>query len=337
MTISKITALCALFTLLSIFTFAQSPITATPGGRLTLTSNTPVMTGDVSGATTIYYSPYVSNQIPLYSTSTSNFQPHGFLQLALTLNSTNALAGNVYDIWVFLTSSGSVVMGISCTPWQTSNSRGSTNPGVTQTFGTEAPGIWVSSGTFCALNGTTEYDNNNGTYVGSVYITADGETSMQFKPTPAAGGTGNVLGVYNAYNRVRTIARCKDSTSTAWVYSTPSWEALNDSSSNSISFLDGLAQSFVAAKAQINMLASAGTIVGNLGLDLDSTTASPGGDVGSTSNTEGEIGLGILAFDNFMPQLGFHFISAVQWASGSTVHYIPSGGVTEQLTVELDM
>src|SRR5580765_710744 len=38
-----------------------------PQGRLTLQTLTPVMTTAVSGATTIFYTPYVGNQVPLYS------------------------------------------------------------------------------------------------------------------------------------------------------------------------------------------------------------------------------------------------------------------------------
>src|SRR5574337_954655 len=37
-----------------------------PGGRLTLTSGTPVTTSDVTGATTVYYTPYLHNLIPLW-------------------------------------------------------------------------------------------------------------------------------------------------------------------------------------------------------------------------------------------------------------------------------
>ena len=48
-----------------------SPLTATyplrPGGRLTLTSGVPVTTSDVTNATTIYYTPYVSNVISLWN------------------------------------------------------------------------------------------------------------------------------------------------------------------------------------------------------------------------------------------------------------------------------
>ena len=48
-------------------------------------------------------------------------------------------------------------------------------------------------------------------------MTANGQTGMQFAPTPALGGTNNILGVYNAYNRVSTTSICQDTTST-WTY-----------------------------------------------------------------------------------------------------------------------
>ena len=39
----------------------------TPQGRLTLTTQRPVMTTDVVLATTIYYTPYVGGRVPLYN------------------------------------------------------------------------------------------------------------------------------------------------------------------------------------------------------------------------------------------------------------------------------
>jgi hypothetical protein len=42
---------------------------AAPGGRLTLTSGTPVTTSDVTAAQTLYYTPYIHDQIALYTGS----------------------------------------------------------------------------------------------------------------------------------------------------------------------------------------------------------------------------------------------------------------------------
>jgi hypothetical protein len=48
---------------------SSAPQLTAPGGRLTLTSGTPVTTNDVTGATTIYYVPHNHDQVPLYDGS----------------------------------------------------------------------------------------------------------------------------------------------------------------------------------------------------------------------------------------------------------------------------
>jgi len=55
-----------------------------PGGRLTLTSGTPVTTSDVTAATSVYYTPYVGNKISLYNGWEWIF--HEFSELSLSLS-----------------------------------------------------------------------------------------------------------------------------------------------------------------------------------------------------------------------------------------------------------
>jgi hypothetical protein len=63
---------------------SQNTPVASPGGRLTLTSGVPVMTADVAAATTIYYTPYAGNSIPIYNGTV--FVPYAFAELSLALN-----------------------------------------------------------------------------------------------------------------------------------------------------------------------------------------------------------------------------------------------------------
>src|SRR5689334_1222868 len=51
--------------LISCINSAVTPVETPPQGRLTLTSNTPVMTADATGQGTIYYTPYQGNQLPV--------------------------------------------------------------------------------------------------------------------------------------------------------------------------------------------------------------------------------------------------------------------------------
>lgn len=115
---------------------AQATQTFTPQGRLTLVSNTPVMTSDQVGATTVYYTPYVGNALPspYLGGSSPIIEYATFTEMALGLSSSEETAGNVYDIFA-------VNVGISgaeiCAgpPWSAgggSNSQRGTGAGSTQ-------------------------------------------------------------------------------------------------------------------------------------------------------------------------------------------------------------
>jgi hypothetical protein len=74
-----------------------------PGGRLTLSSGNPALT-DVSGASTVFYSPYKGNYVPLYDGS--SFSHFEFNELSQTTSDTTkspaAVVGEaVYDVFVW--------------------------------------------------------------------------------------------------------------------------------------------------------------------------------------------------------------------------------------------
>lgn len=78
---------------------AYSPQTVLPGGRLTLTSGTPVTTSDVTGATRIYYTPYLHNGCGLYDgTSWTLF---ALPEYAIDLGTLTS--GLPYDVFTFFT------------------------------------------------------------------------------------------------------------------------------------------------------------------------------------------------------------------------------------------
>lgn len=75
-----------------------------PGGRLTLSSATPVMTTSVLGAATIYYVPYCGGQVPLWNGSAFVATP--FSQISQVLSDTTrspaaAVENALYDLFVW--------------------------------------------------------------------------------------------------------------------------------------------------------------------------------------------------------------------------------------------
>lgn len=69
------------------------------GGRLTLTAGNPTPSGDVTGATTIYYSPYVNNRVALYDSTNSRWQLHTFSEVSLALGT--LISGRNYDVFLY--------------------------------------------------------------------------------------------------------------------------------------------------------------------------------------------------------------------------------------------
>ncbi|MBV8666742.1 MAG: hypothetical protein JO269_09680 [Burkholderiaceae bacterium] len=292
--------------------------TPEPQGRLTLTSNTPVMPSDITAATSIYYAPYRGNGIPIYNGTYLSSNLFSQLTLALDSNSGHTgyqQSGNLYDLFVFL-NSGTPTL---CTgpAWSSTTSRG-TGAGTTQLQ--LLNGVWTNAvqitAKIDATSTTVTVAANQATYVGTMYATANGQTAMQFAPTAATGGTNNMLALYNAYNRVRVDTSCQDST-TSWTYATPTWRSADNSNSNRISFVDGLQQSFVNCSYTETCTGySSGP---HIGVNLDSTSATPNFSAAMNNTGAGaqfmSISTGMMSFN---PQLGFHYLQAMEYSKTTT-------------------
>lgn len=333
-------ALCMFFAaLFANDSFAQAALTFTPQGRLTLTSNTPVMTGDVVGATTVYYTPYVGNAMasPYLGGGDPIIEYQTVPQLALTLNSSFESTGSVHDIFVIYGGGSPTTWYICAGPaWASTTSRG-TGSGSTQLM--QLDGIWVNANNinYC-YNGTsnTTFVAEYGVYVGSVYMTADGETSMQFKPTAVAGGAAPVLGLWNAYNRVRTVSESQDGNA-SWTYNSTTFRPADGATgnlNNRISYIDGLGQSRVEAEYHCFIVTQSGeTAVAALGLDTTTTPSGVQGTMGYGPSSGIEVGK-----DHFL-SMGFHYVQALEALGDGTASatYAANGGSLQALFVSLEM
>ena len=271
------------------------------------------MTSDVVNATTVYYTPYVGGYIPIQGTN------YFFSQLTLTLNSSIETAGYIYDIYAFSTGSA-VQIGINPTPWYNLTTRGATyGAAIQQSTSGATIGLWVNSygyPSFSFYNGLTPYHVTSGaaTYLGSIYMTGNGETSAQFKPTPAAGGTGNVIGLYNAYNRVPfhslntdSTASWTDTNTSAWV---PADSGINSGQGNRITWLDGLQQTQVKAKYATLTQATPDVTSAYIGISLD-TAPNPNLLSVNLYGTAANWAIWADVEESFLPQSGLHFVQAM--------------------------
>jgi YVTN family beta-propeller protein len=315
--------------------FIQPPVPSesdmpAPQGRLTLSSTAPVMTADATAQSTIYYLPYQGAITPVYNGSAFVNQLLGSSGISLALDSNAAhtgyqASGSLFDIFAFL-NSGTLTLGTG-PAWTNSTTRSAAI--------TQVNGIWVNNASITlrfgsASGNTTSVSANQATYLGTMYATANGQTGMQFTPAAAAGGSNNILGLYNAYNRVFTISIEQDSNgiSGSWNYNTSSWRAADGSNNNSIRFIDGLQQSAFTGYYQ-TIAFSGNTGSSYLGIGVDSTTTPSGIAQIDTSGARCSPPAPLAS----LPLLGLHYVQAMEFAGSLTTY----GDGFMQLVLEIDM
>ena len=269
-----------------------------PQGRLTLTSGVPVMTSDVTGATTIYYAPYQGAMLPVGGIE------YTAGQLSFALNTTAHTSGNLYDIGAY-NNAGTIAL---CTSpaWTNSTTR---SAAISQTNG-----IWYNTASLtCGLSGsssTTTIAPGQWSYLGTFETSANGQTGVSLRPAAASGGAGAFIYLWNAYNRRPATAISRDNKNT-WTPSNGSFAARDASTTNRVTVVDGLAQTTIDGSLGETV---AGTNDVYQGIDLDSTTAVPdcvgqGGSVGNGENPGGAC--------SWYPQLGLHYYQAVEGCTGA--------------------
>lgn len=169
-----------------------------PGGRLTLVSGTPIMSGN-NVSTIIYYDQFNGNQVPVWNGSsfTALTIPGG--EISLILDTTNFVSGNIYDIYGFNSSGLLSICGAN--PWGPSGGRGPTQT-ISQSAGITPFGIWVNANniTHCYNNSVDSgpITTDEATYLGSVWMPLSSgqltssiistDTTLQISPNPC----GNV-------------------------------------------------------------------------------------------------------------------------------------------------
>lgn len=166
-----------------------SAISGIVNGRLTLTSNTPITTADVAGATTLYFTPYQGNQIALYNGST--WVNYNFTERSLSLS--GFVASKNYDIFIY---DNAGTLTLEAVVW--------TNDTTRATAIVLQDGIWAKSGATARR------------YLGTIRTTATtGQTEDSVKKRF----------VYNEYNR--TIRKLRILATVSWTYATNAWRSAN--------------------------------------------------------------------------------------------------------------
>lgn len=292
--------------------------TQPPQGYLTLlnaASGGPIQTGDVTAATTVYYSPYVGNQIPIWNGS--SFSLVAFSELTLNLSSSSQAANGIYDVCVF--NNSGVPTAVFGPAWFSSTA----GSGARGTGGGSAQlakqlGLWVNAFSIAANNGSNTYTVPalQCTYVGSVAV--DG-TSGQVSAY-RTWGQNRKFGVWNAFNRVPIVLTGGDTTS-SWTYNTATIRSSNNTAANNVVAFEGLAeevQSATFTQEVDNLNTGASVSIQNFGIGLNSVTAFSGqvGAIGDGGQSQPVLATPTATLAN-QPTLGLSQFNMLEKGNGS--------------------
>jgi Phage portal protein len=288
-----------------------------PQGRLTLATGTPVMTSDQAGKTTVYYTPYFGQYVPIYDGARFIATDTGGELSQATTDSTKspsaAAANSNYDVFVW--NDAGTIRATRGPAWTSDTARG-TGAGTTELQ--RVSGIWTNKNAI--TNGPAA---NRGTYVGTIRSNASSQIDWKLGSS-ASGGGAATFGVWNYYNRRSVRAWVQDSTST-YAYSSATTRAVNNSAGNRVNFVSGMAEDAPYANYKATMILPAAIGgYGVVGHALDSTTAVTHRCGTTNPTTQGSIYFIAQSPGRYDPQIGYHYISANEVGDG-TNNYTNTG------------
>lgn len=294
---------------------------APPTGRLTLASGVPVMTSTVSAATSVLYTPYIGNQVPIWNGS--GFVATAFAETTQALSDTTlspaaAVQAACYDYFAW-SNAGTIVVTRG-PAWTNCTTRGYTIPLVQ---GIRVNFTSISNGPAAGF----------GTFVGSVATDAGAATISWLLNGSGSGGVAGLLDVWNMYNRVLVLGTSTD-TGVGYGYGSATIRQARGSVGNQVTFVSGLTEDGLGViynfEDQTNGTL---TLVNGIGLDTLTAFSCQWGteDTGRSQNYSSS---NMCAFP---PQLGKHVLAALEAnvsASGSPAFDLSS---LNQLVVQLRM
>jgi hypothetical protein len=231
-----------------------------PQGRLTLATATPVMTTTQSAKTTIYYTPYLGNMVPIYDGT--NLVPTVVAEISVATTDTAknpaAIGASKVNDWFVWNDAGTI--RLSHGPDWTSDTARSAGTALTMVNGVYLNNASITNGPAAS----------RGTYVGTTRSNASSQLDYIFGGS-ASGGTAAFFGVWNMYNRVLTGTNVVD-TGAAYVYSSSTIRQARASAGNQISFVLGLAEDGVQASRNDSIVVTVASSAGQAGPGFDSTT-----------------------------------------------------------------
>lgn len=253
------------------------------GGRLTLTSGTPVTTSDVTAATNVYFTPYLSGYISLYNSTLQVWQSWPFSEITIAVP---ASTSQMYDVFAYI-SSGAVACEVVA--W--------TNDTTRATALALQNGVYVKSG------------STDRRYIGS------------FRTTTVSGQTEDSYGkrlVYNYNNRVIKSVGVNDSTG-SWTYSTATWRYARNQSTNRVEVVVGVVEDQATVNGTVIWSeGGAGLLTAVPGIGINANNANSATINATRSGSSGtDACTCFFGWTGFLAA-GFNYIAWLEYGAGSS-------------------
>jgi hypothetical protein len=261
------------------------------GGRLTTESGVAISTSDRTSQGTLYYTPYPHDLIRIYDGT--RWKLYKFTERSLALSMTS---GVNYDVFIY---DNAGTLTLELTAWSNDTTRA--------TALTTQDGVLVKTGATTRL------------YLGTIRASGSNVTEDSLQKRF----------VWNFYNQVsRGMQRLE--TADSWTYSTDAWRAMNNSSSNRLEIVNGVAGENVLAQCIAYALHSASTYWAQSGIGYDSTTAFASGCLVSRSIISTTAAHSVQCVLSHTPAAGYHYYSALEYAypAVTTTWYGDAGAPT---------
>jgi hypothetical protein len=233
---------------------------------------------NVTGASTIYFTPYGGNWIDLYDTQATRWFRHSFSEVSASLAGlTSLLPADVFGYW----SAGALTSEI-----------------VNWTNGTTRATALVLQDGVRVKSGATDH-LYLGTVCGSGSGTCEDSVVRRF--------------VYNHYNQVIKKLTAVDP-GTTWVYTTNAYRAMNNSTATRLHLVSGTGEALAEFTCVGQPLATAvGNNVVGIGIDSTTTTTQDNASYQAAANIYA-IAIARLAT---APPVGYHYYQALEFGCGS--------------------
>lgn len=208
---------------------------ATNGLRLTLTTATPVTITDVTGATTVYLTPYISDEIALYD-GVASWTVRSTVEVSIALGTLTS--GKNYDVFAYWTGTA-VALELSAA-WTSDTAR---SDAVAQ---------------------------QNGVYVKTADKTRRLVGTFRTTSTTQTEDSKAKRFLWNANNRVPRTLSVVEATS-SWTYNSATFRQANGAATNQVEYVSGDAGLFLEADVAALSTGSANTSIVGIGIDSTST------------------------------------------------------------------